>query len=265
MQRPDLDPAPEPAGRRNGIPTERRRTTRAEPFSGPSGERRRTPGSAPDARALVVEDDPDLNEAICFLLESDGFRPTGVFNGAEALAFLNEPAYPLPSVILIDLAMPVMNGWEFRARLEGERRLAKIPLLVLSTFVDDNVARSGDRPELQLAKPFGAEMLLLCVNRLVGPRPGSGRARMFENLVCRLSKDQNAVCFLLDEGDSLPLFFLPARRFEWRVVHEIASGFVRASVGAPEPGGIRQLVLSRTWGGAQILSSHELIRVDGDP
>ena len=213
----------------------------------------------------MVEDDQDLNEAICFLLESDGFRPVGVFNGAEALGYLAETRGPLPSIILADLAMPVMNGWELRARLEADARVSRIPLLVLSTFVDDNVDMSGDRPEMQLAKPFGAEMLLLCVNRLVGARAGSGRARIFENLVCRLARDQSSIAFLLDGEDRLPLFSLPVRRFELRIVREIASGFVRASLGAPEVGGVRRLILSRTWGGAEILRSHETIRVDGDP
>ncbi|MEO8189062.1 MAG: response regulator [Acidobacteriota bacterium] len=228
-------------------------------------ERRRIPGAATDARALVVEDDPDLNEAICFLLASDGFHPVGVFNGAEALAVLAEKAAPLPSVILADLAMPVMNGWELRARLEADTRVCRIPLLVLSTFVDDNVDVSGERPEMQLSKPFGAEMLLLCVNRLVGPRAGVGRARVFENLVCRLSRNQSAISFLLDEDDQLPLFSLPVRRFSIRILREVASGFVRGSVGPPELGGTRRLLLFRTWGGAEIMSSFEDIRVDGDP
>ncbi len=230
----------------------------------PFGERRRSPGSPPDVRALVVEDDPHLNEAICFLLESDGFRPVGVFNGAEALEVLGRTADPLPSVILADLAMPVMNGWELRARLEAEGRLSRIPLLVLSTFVDDNVNSSGERPELQLAKPFGAEMLLLCVNRLVGARLSTGRARLFENLSCRLSKDRGTVSFLLDEEDKLPLFCLGADRFERRIVREISSGFVRGSLGPPEPGGLRRLFLSRTWGGSEIFSSLERIRLDGE-
>jgi len=130
---------------------------------------------------------------------------------------------------------------------------------------EDNVNVSGDRAELQLAKPFGAEMLLLCVNRLVGARSSSGRARVFENLTCRLSKDQSTVSFLLDEADTLPLFCLQTEQFERRTVREISSGFVRASIGTPEPGGIRQLVLSRTWGGAEIFSGRERIRLDGEP
>ncbi|MCA1610790.1 MAG: response regulator [Acidobacteria bacterium] len=244
------------------FPRERRRTAGTAPP--PLTERRRSSSSPPDACALVVEDDPHLNEAICFLLKSDGFRPVGVFNGAEALEILHRKADPLPAVILADLAMPVMNGWEFRARLEAEGRLSRIPLLVLSTFVDNDVNTSGDRPELQLAKPFGAEMLLLCVNRLVGARSGSGRARLFENLACRLSADHANVSFLLDEEDKLPLFCLQASRFEARIVREISSGSVRASLGAPEAGGFRRLVLSRTWGGAQISSTLERVRVDGE-
>lgn len=258
--RSELHPASDFAA--EGFPRERRILLGIAPQ--PFGERRRSPGSLPDARALVVEDDPHLNEAICFLLESDGFRPVGVFNGAEALEVLGRTADPLPSVILADLAMPVMNGWELRARLEAERRLARIPLLVLSTFVDDNVNSSGDRPELQLAKPFGAEMLLLCVNRLVGARLGNGRARVFENLTCRLSSDQATVSLLLDEEDKLPLVCLGAERFEGRILREISSGFVKASLGAPEPGGLRRLRLSRTWGGAEISSSLERIRLDGE-
>ncbi|HEY6147811.1 MAG TPA: response regulator [Thermoanaerobaculia bacterium] len=87
----------------------------------PTGER---------PRLLVVEDDPDLRDALSDALSASGYDVDCAVNGREALDYL-ETAAP-PCVVLLDLMMPVMNGWEFRAEQKGNAKLASIPVVVLT-------------------------------------------------------------------------------------------------------------------------------------
>src|SRR5258708_37448244 len=79
---------------------------------------------------LVVEDDQATREALLAVLHARGFAAIGAADGREALDHLHE--HPLPCLILLDLMMPVMNGWEFRQHQRNDSRLAAIPVLVLS-------------------------------------------------------------------------------------------------------------------------------------
>src|SRR5216684_3653021 len=81
-------------------------------------------------RVLIVDDEPDLQEAICETLETEGHRTTCASNGREALEHLKggEPT----CVILLDLAMPIMDGYEFRRRQLDDDALAAIPVVVIT-------------------------------------------------------------------------------------------------------------------------------------
>jgi CheY-like chemotaxis protein len=82
---------------------------------------------------LVVEDDEDLRDSLCALLEIEGYRAVGVFNGLEALRYL-QAAHRPPCVILLDLMMPGMSGGEFRARQLADAMLARVPTIVVSAM-----------------------------------------------------------------------------------------------------------------------------------
>lgn len=92
--------------------------------------------SAHDDVILVVEDDSDLRENLCEVLELEGFRAVGVVNGEEALRYLR--AHPPPCLILLDLMMPGMSGGEFRARLRADALLARVPTIVVSAMELDH-------------------------------------------------------------------------------------------------------------------------------
>jgi CheY-like chemotaxis protein len=81
---------------------------------------------------LLIEDDHDLGSVLTEVLEHRGFTVRAARNGAEALEVLREP--DLPSVILLDLMMPVMNGWEFRYQQLSDPRLADIPTVIMSAI-----------------------------------------------------------------------------------------------------------------------------------
>jgi CheY-like chemotaxis protein len=77
----------------------------------------------------VVEDHADLREMLALLLEAEGYEVETANNGAEALDALE---HTRPAVILLDLMMPVMNGWEFWDRRQIDTRLRNIPVIVVT-------------------------------------------------------------------------------------------------------------------------------------
>ena len=79
---------------------------------------------------LVVDDDPYIREALAEVLEDEGYRVATARDGEEALERLGRE--PLPALILLDLRMPGMSGWEVRRRLLEVPALARIPVVLLS-------------------------------------------------------------------------------------------------------------------------------------
>ena len=86
-------------------------------------------------RILVVEDDRDIRESLQDLLEVEGYAVTTAENGRDALEQLQR--MDAPSVILLDLMMPVMSGDEFLRELRKDGALASIPVLVVSAWTDE--------------------------------------------------------------------------------------------------------------------------------
>jgi CheY-like chemotaxis protein len=116
-------------------------------------------------RVLVVEDDDDIRESIVSVLEEEGYAVEQAAHGADALEVLRRDGIQLPCVIVLDLMMPVMNGWDFRARLLEDVRLASIPVVCLSG--DARVAEKAAKLECAAAisKPVSLIDLLALVAR----------------------------------------------------------------------------------------------------
>jgi CheY-like chemotaxis protein len=79
---------------------------------------------------LIVEDDDDQRESLIDLLQAEGYPAAGAPNGQAALNELRQG--PPPCLILLDLMMPVMNGWEFREAQRRDPALAAIPVAVVT-------------------------------------------------------------------------------------------------------------------------------------
>jgi CheY-like chemotaxis protein len=93
----------------------------------------------PSNSILVVEDRADTRDALRFLLQVEGYRVSVAANGREALNYLHN-AEP-PFVILLDLNMPVMDGWQFRQEQRLDPDLAAIPVILLSA--DDHLPQTA--------------------------------------------------------------------------------------------------------------------------
>ena len=82
---------------------------------------------------LVVEDDHDIRVSVRNLLEDEGYRVLTVTNGHLALDLL-ERVDPIPSLIILDLMLPVMDGWQFAEQMRTRPRLADIPIVIMSAY-----------------------------------------------------------------------------------------------------------------------------------
>src|ERR1043165_6681206 len=105
---------------------------------------------------LIVEDDADLRDMMAQLLSLEGFHTATVANGREALDYLHNG--DAPDLILLDLMMPVMDGWEFRRRQCADPTLATVPVIVLSAL--DQTRAAGVGAAAVLKKPLDFDRLL---------------------------------------------------------------------------------------------------------
>jgi CheY-like chemotaxis protein len=109
---------------------------------------------------LVVDDDRGAMEALSDLLEYEGYHVQRAQNGLQALEHLHTTR-PCPSLIILDLLMPVMDGWEFRMRQKEDPELAKVPVLVITAIS----ATAGLDAVCVLRKPVDVDAVLRTVAR----------------------------------------------------------------------------------------------------
>jgi CheY-like chemotaxis protein len=117
---------------------------------------------------LVVDDDEDILTLVCLVLELEGYRAIPARDGIDALRILNEQE--LPSLILLDIMMPRMNGEELASALKASPRFSTIPVIFMS---GDNHAREKTRTcrvQECLVKPVDLDRLLSAVQQFT-PRP----------------------------------------------------------------------------------------------
>jgi two-component system, chemotaxis family, chemotaxis protein CheY len=115
---------------------------------------------------LVVDDDAAIREAIVDLLVDEGFEAVGAGNGLEALNLLAESPRK-PSLILLDLMMPGLDGWTFCKVRQGVSMLMEIPVVAISA-APMNGPQEPLRVDATLPKPFDPDALAWIVTRMVG-------------------------------------------------------------------------------------------------
>lgn len=113
------------------------------------------------ATVLIVEDDPDTREMLGKFLELEGFHVETAANGQQALDKLETGVNAC--VIVLDLMMPVMDGWQFRRQQVLDAQLADIPVIVVSAAGKERIA--GIDADGYLSKPVDLEQLLAQVNQ----------------------------------------------------------------------------------------------------
>jgi CheY-like chemotaxis protein len=117
-----------------------------------------------DRTVLVVEDDQEVRDAIAEVLEDSEYKALAASNGAEALERLRTAA-PQPCVILLDVMMPTMDGWQFRAAQQSDPAMRDIPVVLLSAHTDVKSAAAAMQVAGFLPKPVAIDKLLKTVER----------------------------------------------------------------------------------------------------
>jgi CheY-like chemotaxis protein len=119
-------------------------------------------------RVLVVEDDSDIRTSLMDALGDHGFVPMGAANGRDALAKLGEPVDHW-CLIILDLMMPVMDGWSFREQQLRDPVLAEIPVVVISAHRDVTKAATDLKADGFLPKPLKVRDLIGVAEQFCAP------------------------------------------------------------------------------------------------
>ena len=117
-------------------------------------------------RILVVEDDPDLRTILRLQLLSQDWEVTETTNGAEGFAAIKEQT---PDCVILDLMMPVMDGFGFLKRVRSMMELQDVPILILTASEDERNKIRGFQYQANayMSKPYDLDELTAAVKRLL--------------------------------------------------------------------------------------------------
>ncbi len=117
---------------------------------------------------LCIEDEPDMIELIRLILEPRGYRVSGALGGKEGLEVLKAD---FPDLILLDLMMPDMDGWDVYKQMKADPTLANIPVIVVTAkaqSIDKVLGLHIAKVEDYVTKPFSPDDLVASVTRVLG-------------------------------------------------------------------------------------------------
>ena len=120
--------------------------------------------TAQSTHIFLVEDDYDLRNSLKEILEEEGYRVSCAGDGQEALQVLRSLS-PYPSLIFLDLMMPVLDGYGFRRAQVADPLLAQIPVVIMSADGQVDKNRAQTQAVAYVRKPFDLEDILDAVER----------------------------------------------------------------------------------------------------
>jgi two-component system, OmpR family, alkaline phosphatase synthesis response regulator PhoP len=186
----------------------------------------------PRTRSIViVEDDEDIADSIRYNLERESFRVRVAATGEEALNLILERP---PSLVLLDLNLPHMSGFEMCRRLRAEAATARMPILILTARTDesDKVLGLNIGADDYITKPFGMRELVARVNALLRRADGLEPERpAFDNGVLRIDPATFSITY---KGRDVRL-----TRKEFALLTELARNAGRVMT--------REVLLDRVW------------------
>jgi DNA-binding response OmpR family regulator len=181
---------------------------------------------------IIVEDDEDIADSIRFNLEREGFRVRIAVTGEDALnVILNGP----PNLILLDLNLPGMNGFEICRRIRAESTTAKIPIVMLTARADetDKVLGLNIGADDYVTKPFSMRELVARINATLRRSDTAGSDRpIFDNGILRIDHSTYRVTYKEED--------IRMTRKEFALLSELARNEGRVLT--------RETLLDRVWG-----------------
>jgi len=117
---------------------------------------------------LIVDDEASVREALREVIEAEGYATAEASNGREALAWLR--AHEAPCLVLLDLMMPIVSGYDFLGAVKEDPALRAVPIVIISAASREKVeeARAGSTACAVLAKPVQLAPLLAAIERICG-------------------------------------------------------------------------------------------------
>jgi len=118
-------------------------------------------------KIMVVDDEPDVLEVVKLILESDGYQVVTASSGQEALNIIEKEK---PDLVLLDIIMPRMDGWEVFSRIKSNPRTHSIPVIMLTAKdqrIDKLIGLHVVRVDDYITKPFGRAELLERIKRVL--------------------------------------------------------------------------------------------------
>ena len=118
-------------------------------------------------KVLCIEDEPEMIDLIKLILERKGFEVVGAVGGAEGLEVIRREK---PDLILLDLMMPEVDGWEVFRQIRADEQLKSIPVIVVTAkaqSIDKVLGLHIAKVDDYVTKPFGPQELLNSVNKVL--------------------------------------------------------------------------------------------------
>ncbi len=122
-------------------------------------------------RILCIEDEPEMIDLICLILGRRGYDVRGAAGGVEGLRLVREIR---PDLVLLDLMMPIMDGWEVYQQMKADESTRDIPVIVVTAKaqnIDKVLALHIAKVDDYIAKPFSPQELLESVEKVLGQNP----------------------------------------------------------------------------------------------
>jgi DNA-binding response OmpR family regulator len=120
-------------------------------------------------KILVVDDEEDIRVTVSQILEACGYEVVLAENGLKALERLEEG---MPDLVILDIMMPGMSGWDVAARIKGQNRWSSVPIVFLTAKGDDmSVGLGGLASEAYIVKPFDIQKLIASVDQVFKKKP----------------------------------------------------------------------------------------------
>jgi len=119
-------------------------------------------------RILCIEDEAEMIDLTRLVLEREGFEVLGAVGGSRGLEIIKTEK---PDLVLLDLMMPDIDGWEVYRRMKADEELAKIPVIVVTAkaaSIDKVLGLQVAKVDDYITKPFGPKELLESINRIFG-------------------------------------------------------------------------------------------------
>jgi DNA-binding response OmpR family regulator len=119
-------------------------------------------------RVVCIEDEPEMIDLVRLILGRRGFEVVGANGGVEGLEAVRREQ---PALILLDLMMPDMDGWEVYQRIKGDEQLRQIPVIVVTAkaqSIDKVLGLHIAKVDDYITKPFGPQELLESVDKILG-------------------------------------------------------------------------------------------------